>query len=67
MGTTLTVEGMGCSGCGDIVENALTDVSGVADADADEAAGTATVEGDADPEELVEAAEVAGYEAAIVE
>jgi len=67
MATTLTVEGMGCSGCEDIVENALTDVAGVEDANAEEVAGTATVEGTAVPADLVETVEVAGYEATVVE
>ncbi|MXR21354.1 heavy-metal-associated domain-containing protein [Halobacterium bonnevillei] len=67
MATTLTVDGMGCSGCEDIVENALTDVAGVGDADADHVAGAATVEGNAAPGDLVEAVDVAGYEATVVE
>ena len=65
--TTLTVEGMGCEGCEDIVENALEGVDGVEDADADEAEGVATVEGDADTESLLEAVEFAGYEAEIAD
>lgn len=63
MTRTLTVEGMGCEGCEDIIENALTDVDGVESASADHEDGTATVEGDADPEVLLEATEFAGYEA----
>jgi copper chaperone CopZ len=62
MTTTLTVDGMGCDGCEDIVENALTDVSGVEDATADYEEGTATVEGDADADDLLQAVEFAGYE-----
>lgn len=62
MTRTLSVDGMGCDGCEDIVENALTDVDGVDDASADHEDGNATVEGDADPEALVEALEYAGYE-----
>lgn len=67
MTTTLTVEGMGCEGCEDIVENALSDVDDVEDASADEEAGTATVEGDADAEALREALEYAGYDADVAE
>ncbi|MFB6071467.1 MAG: heavy-metal-associated domain-containing protein [Halobacterium sp.] len=63
MSRTLSVEGMGCDGCEDIVESALGDVDGVEDADADREDGTATVEGDADPEELVRSVELAGYDA----
>jgi copper chaperone len=62
MTRTLTIDGMGCEGCADIVENALTDVDGVEDATADHEAGTATVEGDANPDALLEAVEFAGYE-----
>ncbi|WP_353633588.1 heavy metal-associated domain-containing protein [Halobacterium sp. NMX12-1] len=67
MTTTLTVEGMGCEGCEDIVENALEGVDGVEDADADEADGVATVQGDADTEALLESVEFAGYEAEIAD
>jgi copper chaperone CopZ len=63
MTTTLDVRGMSCDGCEDIVENALTDVSGVEDATADQTSESATVDGDADPDELVQAVELAGYEA----
>jgi copper chaperone len=65
MTTTLTVDGMGCEGCEDIVENALGNVDSVEDASADEQAGSATVEGDADPEDLLEAVEFAGYDGEI--
>ncbi len=67
MTTTLTVEGMGCEGCEDIVENALSGVDGVEEANADHEEGVATVEGDADAEDLVESVEFAGYEAALAE
>jgi len=62
MTTTLTVEGMGCEGCEDIVENALSGVNGVDEASADYEDGVASVEGDADTESLVGAVEFAGYE-----
>ncbi|MFC7166497.1 heavy-metal-associated domain-containing protein [Halospeciosus flavus] len=61
--TTLSVEGMTCEGCEDIVENALSEVDGVEDAEADREEGVATVEGDANTEDLVQAVDFAGYEA----
>lgn len=61
--TTLTVEGMSCTNCEDAVEEALQDVEGVTSAEADHEAGTATVEGEADPLDLIIAVEDAGYEA----
>jgi len=60
---TLDVQGMSCDGCEDIVETALEEVSGVEDAEADQDDGTATVEGEANPDDLVEAVDFAGYEA----
>lgn len=63
MPTTLTVEGMSCSHCEQTVEDALENVSGVRDAEADRDAEQVTVNGDADPKELVAAVEDAGYNA----
>lgn len=63
MTETLTVEGMSCAGCEETVEEALRDVDGVTDATADRETETAKVEGDADPQSLVEAVQNAGYEA----
>jgi copper chaperone len=63
MSKTLSVEGMGCDGCEDIVESALTDVAGVEDADADHEAGEATVEGDANTDALLRSVDLAGYDA----
>ncbi len=62
MTTTITVEGMTCEGCEEVVENALSDVSGVESADADRESESATVEGDANVDDLVEAVDFAGYE-----
>lgn len=62
MATTLSVDGMTCEGCEEVVENALGDVSGVESAEADRSEGIATVEGDADVEKLVEAVDFAGYD-----
>ncbi|MFC7166500.1 heavy-metal-associated domain-containing protein [Halospeciosus flavus] len=63
MSITITVEGMSCGGCEDTVESALSEVSGVESAEADREEGVATVEGDADVDDLVQAVEHAGYEA----
>lgn len=63
--TTLSVTGMSCEGCEEIVEDSLEEVHGVESATADRGAGTATVEGDANDEDLVEAVDFAGYEASI--
>jgi len=60
---TLSVQGMSCDGCEEIVEDSLEEVSGVEDAEADHEEDRATVEGDADPDALVEAVDFAGYEA----
>jgi copper chaperone len=63
MTTKLTVEGMSCGACESSVETALRGVDGVEDASADRESGTATVEGDADPLDLIAAVNEAGYEA----
>lgn len=63
MSMTLTVEGMTCDHCEQTVEEALEDIAGVRDAEADQDAEQVTVNGDADPEELVAAVEDAGYDA----
>ncbi|MFB6166144.1 MAG: heavy-metal-associated domain-containing protein [Haloarculaceae archaeon] len=59
----LQVSGMSCEHCEQSVAEALEGVDGVESATADEAAGTATVEGDADVDALVAAVEDAGYDA----
>lgn len=61
--TALTVEGMSCGACEDAVVEALEGVEGVSDAIADHESGTATVEGDADPLDLIVAVQDAGYDA----
>ncbi|MFB6139999.1 MAG: heavy-metal-associated domain-containing protein [Halosimplex sp.] len=63
MGQQITVTGMSCGGCEQSVEEALESVDGVESARADREAATATVEGDADTDDLVAAVEDAGYEA----
>lgn len=63
MAIELPVDSMTCEGCEDVVESALEDVDGVEDAEADRHDGIATVEGDAEVDELVDAVDMAGYEA----
>lgn len=63
MGTTLTVEGLSCSGCEQSVETAISKVPGVRNATAEAVAGTVTVDGDADAETLRAAVSAAGFEA----
>lgn len=55
MTTTLRVTGMTCGGCEENVETALRGVEGVEDASADNETDTVTVEGDADPLDLIAA------------
>lgn len=61
--TTINVEGMSCGHCEQTVDEALRSVEGVTDATVDREAERASVEGDADPDELVQAVEDAGYTA----
>ncbi|MFC6941971.1 heavy-metal-associated domain-containing protein [Salinirubellus sp. GCM10025818] len=61
--TTISVEGMSCEHCERTVGEALRGVDGVTDASVDREAGRASVEGDAEPDELVRAVEDAGYTA----
>jgi len=63
MSTTITVEGMTCGHCEQTVEDALREVSGVTDANADREDEQANVDGDADVTALVQAVEDAGYTA----
>jgi copper chaperone len=63
MSRTITVTGMSCGGCEQSVEDALEALDGVTDATADRDAETATIDGDADPDDLVAAVEDAGFEA----
>jgi copper chaperone CopZ len=63
MAVTLTVEGMSCEGCEQTVEDALKTVGGVESANADRTSNTATVEGAADIDALVNAVNDAGYTA----
>lgn len=64
MTRTLNVDGMSCGGCERNVVDALKELEEVEGASADHEAGTVTVEGTADDEELRAAVEGAGYEVA---
>ncbi|WP_144927698.1 heavy-metal-associated domain-containing protein [Halorubrum salsamenti] len=63
MTQTITVEGMTCGHCEQTVEDALREVSGVTDATADRETEQASVDGDVNVTELVQAVEDAGYTA----
>ncbi|GAB3672815.1 CopZ family metallochaperone [Halopiger thermotolerans] len=63
MSQTITVEGMSCEHCEQTVEDALEDVEGVTSVSVDRETESATVEGDADVDALVDAVDDAGYEA----
>ncbi len=67
MPITLTVADMSCDGCEDIVENAVGDVHGVDSVAADQSDGSVVVEGDADPQDLIDAIDYAGYSAELSE
>jgi copper chaperone CopZ len=54
---------MSCEHCEQTVGEALQGVEGVTDASVDREAGRASVQGDAEPDELVRAVEDAGYSA----
>ncbi|ELZ26798.1 Heavy metal transport/detoxification protein [Halosimplex carlsbadense 2-9-1] len=63
MARQITVTGMSCGGCEQSVEDALEAIGGVESATANRETETATVEGDADTDDLLAAVEDAGYEA----
>lgn len=65
MTVELTVTGMTCPGCEDVVEQALEMANGVESADADRYEDTAVVEanGDVDPTVLADRVVLAGYTA----
>lgn len=60
--STIEVTGMGCDGCEDIIENALGEVHGVQDIEADHESGIVEYEGDPDLDAVAEAVDFAGYE-----
>lgn len=61
MTTELTVSGMTCGHCEKAVESALKGVPGVEDVRVNLQSGTATVQGDADPQALMAAVTEEGY------
>ena len=63
MSKTLTVEGMSCGGCEQHIVESLEDLDAVTHAEASHEEGTATIEGDADVDDLVAAVKEAGYTA----
>ena len=65
MTTELTVNGMTCGHCEKAVQNALKSVPGVQDVRVNLQDGTATVQGDADPQALVAAVTDEGYGAQV--
>lgn len=64
MTTELTVTGMTCQGCEEVVETAIGLVDGVESVDADRYEDVAVVEGrsDVNRDDLVEKVRMAGYE-----
>ena len=62
MASELTVTGMTCEGCEEVVETALELSDSVESADADRREDLVTVEGPAEEDELVEKVRMAGYE-----
>lgn len=56
-----SVQGMSCGGCEQNVEDAVGQLNGVDSVEADHTAGTVTVEGEVDTDELRQAIEGAGY------
>lgn len=63
---TLSVPELGCEGCEDIVEGALTDTDGVEDASADYEAGRVVVHGDEyTTDAVMETVTFAGYDAEV--
>ena len=60
----LSVSGMSCAGCVASVEKAIQSVDGVSIASVNFAEHTATIEGDANVESLINAVRAGGYDAA---
>ena len=65
--TELTIEGMHCAGCVSTVEKALQNAEGVKSARVNLALEKATVEGNTDPEKLIDAVKATGYGANLVD
>ncbi len=63
----LSILGMRCAGCVNAIESALAAVEGVTSVSVNFADHTATINGEADPEALKQAAKEAGFDAAVME
>ncbi len=61
MSLQITVEGMSCEGCEEAVVEALEGVDGVVAATADRTTDSATVDGEADVDDLIAVVSDAGY------
>ncbi len=64
--TTLSIEGMRCTGCAEKVETALRGIPGVATVVVDLDHGTAVIEGGGESGNLVSAVRSAGFRATVV-
>ena len=62
----LSILGMRCAGCVNAIESALAAVEGVTSVSVNFADHTATINGEADPEALKQAAKEAGFDAAVM-
>lgn len=63
----LSILGMRCAGCVSAIESALAAVEGVSSVSVNFADHTATIQGQANPDTLKQAAKEAGYDAAVME
>ena len=63
----LSILGMRCAGCVNAIESALAAVEGVTSVSVNFADHTATINGEANPEALKQAAKEAGFDAAVME
>ena len=62
MAQTIEIQGMSCEGCETTVEEALASVDGVTAVQVDRETDSATIEGEPNRDELVNAVTDAGYE-----
>lgn len=62
MTQTIEVQGMSCEGCESNVKEAIESVAGVTGVNVDHNTDSATIEGDANRDELEQAVTEAGYE-----
>lgn len=62
MSKTFDVDGMTCSGCENIITSEVADIDDAESVKADHEAGTVTVSGDVDEDDVADAVEDVGYE-----